>query len=99
MISSPGLLIDKVVEQIAAGKTLCEADYAALSVEDIVDIRALCAAAVLLADDNILGDIDKSSGEVTGVRGTKCGIGKTFTRTARRDEVFEYIKTFTVVGS
>ena len=93
------LLIDKVVEQIAAGKTLCEADYAALSIEDIVDIRALCAAAVLLADDNILGDIDKSSGEVTGVRGTKCGIGKTFTRTARRDEVFEYIKTFTVVGS
>ena len=94
-----GILIDKVVEQIAAGKTLGEADYAALSVEDIVDIRALCAAAVLLADDNILRDIDKTSGKVTRVRGTKCGIGKTFTRTTRRDEVFEYIKTFTVVGS
>ena len=41
--------------------------------------NAVMRAAVGLADDNILADIDHSTGEVTGVGGTKCGIGKAFT--------------------
>ena len=40
---------------------------------------AVMRAAVGLADDNILADIDHSTGEVTGVGCTKCGIGKAFT--------------------
>ena len=37
---------------------------------------ALRGAAVLLADDDVLRDIDHSAGEVAGVGGTQSGIGQ-----------------------
>ena len=55
--------------------------------------------AVFLADDNILRNVNKTSGEVTRVRSTQSGIGKTFTRAAGGDVIFKNIQAFTVVGS
>ena len=56
-----------------------------------------CLAAVCLSNDQLLGYVNHSSGQVTGVGCTKSCIGKTFTRSVRRHEVLQYVKTFTEV--
>ena len=58
---------------------------------------AVMRAAVGLADDNILADIDHSTGKVTGVGCTKCGIGKAFTSASGGDEVLQNAEAFTEV--
>ena len=55
-------------------------------------------AAVCLADDQFLGDIDHSSCQITGVGCTESRIGQTFTRSMSGHEVFQYVQTFTEVG-
>ncbi len=55
-------------------------------------------AAVFLTNDEFLANVNHTSGKVTGVRGTKCGIGKTFTGTVCGNEVFQNVQTFTEVG-
>ena len=47
--------------------------------------------------DDILADIDHTAGKVTGVGGTKCGIGKTLSCTSGGNEVFQNGKAFTEV--
>ena len=54
-------------------------------------------SAVILTDDNILADVDHSTSQITGVSGTKCGIGQAFTCASGRREVFQNGKAFTVV--
>ena len=73
-------------------------DYTA-TIGNIGYFETVVTAAASILNNNFLRYIDKSSCEVTGVSGTKCRIRKTFTRTTRRNEVFKYIKTFTVVGT
>ena len=53
----------------------------------------------MLTDNNVLWYIDKTSCKVTWVGGTKSGIGKTFSGASWRNEVFQNVKTFTVIGS
>ena len=61
-------------------------------------VRDLFAfAAVNFTDDQILGYVYQTSGQVTRVSSTKSRIGQTLTCTMSRDEVLQYIKTFTEV--
>ncbi len=55
-------------------------------------LRTIC-----LTDNLLLGYIDKSSGQITGVRCAQRGIGETFARTVRGDKVFEYVKPLTEI--
>ena len=66
-------------------------------VDDLAHPYALGGAAVGLTDDDILADIDHTAGKVTGVCGTKCGIGKTLSCTSGGDEVLQNGKAFTEV--
>ena len=61
------------------------------------DLSACTLTAVGLTNDHMLWNINKTSGQVTGVSRTKCSIGKTFTSTMCGHEVLKYIKTFTEV--
>ena len=70
-----------------------------VAVVDIINIYTVGAVAIFLTDNNILRNINKAAGQITRVGGTQCGIGKTFTGTAGRNEVFENVKTFTVISS
>ena len=65
---------------------------------DLRDPQAIGSAAVDLADDDVLRNIDHAAGQVTGVGGTQGGIGHALSSTARRDEVFEYGQALTEVG-
>ena len=55
-------------------------------------------AAVLFGDDDIVGDIDETTGEVASVGRFQSGIGETLTGAVGRDEVFEHRKTLLEVG-
>ena len=93
-----------ILKQESAGKSFCKADYLSaaevgIAVINIIDVDAVGAVAILLADDNILRNVDKTAGQITRVSRSERGIGKTFTGAAGGNEVFEYIKTFTVVSS
>ena len=70
-----------------------------VSLADFGNPNARRRAAVVVSDDNVLRNIDKSSCQVTGVCGTERRVRLTFTRTSRRDEVFKNGKTFTEVRS
>src|SRR5690606_12472315 len=55
-------------------------------------------AAVLLANDHVLRDVDQTTGEVTRVRGPQRGVGETLPRAVRGDEVLQYGETLAVAG-
>ena len=74
-------------------------DNVGLACLDVKDLKTLGGSAVLLTDDDLLRNVYKTACEVTGVRGSQRGVGKTLTRTTRGDEVFENVKTLTVVSS
>ena len=55
-------------------------------------------AAVFFGDDDVVGDIDETASEVTGVGGLQGGVGKTLTGTVGGDEVFQHGHAFLEVG-
>ncbi len=59
-----------------------------------IEIGTFRILAVYFANDDILRHIDETTSEVSGCRGTKCGIGISLTRTMVRDEIFEHIESF-----
>ena len=67
-------------------------------VDNFVDPCTLCGITLFLTDNHFLRNIHQTSGQVTGVRGTKCGIGQGLTRRTRSHEVLHDIHTFTEVG-
>lgn len=93
-----GLGIDNIMAGIASDKALCKRlDNIAVFVNDGADNDTGIGTAVGLGDDNILRNIDKTTGKVTGVGGLKSRIRQRLTRAARCDEVLEDIKTLTEV--
>ena len=54
-------------------------------------------AAVLLADDELLGDVDETAGEVAGVGGPQGGVDEALAGARRGDEVLEHRQALTEV--
>src|SRR5256885_1888993 len=59
--------------------------------------RYALALAVLLADDEILRDVDETTRQVPRVRGTESSIDETLAGARRGDEVLEHREAFTEV--
>src|SRR5690606_36804833 len=59
--------------------------------------QAVLGAAVDLGHHQVLGHVDQTTGQVTGVRGFQCGIRQTLTSTVGGDEVLQYVQTFAEV--
>ena len=60
--------------------------------------QAFFSTAILSGNHQILCHVDQSTSQVTGVRCLQGGIGQTLTGTVSRDEVLEYVQTFTEVA-
>ena len=58
---------------------------------------AFQSATIVFSHHQILRDVNQTTSQITGVRCFQCGIRQTFTRTVSRDEVLEYVQTFTEV--
>ncbi len=91
---------------ILAGETACDSVFQAFdgflaihecSYHDTGNF-ASAFATVCFPDGKFLGNVNHTSGQVTGVGGTKSSIGQTLTCTMCGHEVFQYVKTFTEVG-
>src|SRR5690606_17055564 len=59
-------------------------------------LQAAVGAAVLLADDDVLGDVDQTTGEVTRVGGPQGGVRQTLTGTVRGAEVLQHGQALSV---
>ena len=54
--------------------------------------------AVLFRDDAVLGHVDQTAGEVTGVGGLECGVGQTLAGAVGGDEVLQHREALTEIG-
>ena len=54
------------------------------------DFDAIHGAAIVLANDGILGHIDEPAGKVTGIGGFESRVGEALARAVRRDEVLQH---------
>ncbi len=62
------------------------------------DLDAVEGAAVMLGDDGILGNIDQTPGEVSGVGRLERSVGQTLAGTVRGNEVLQHRQAFAKVG-
>ena len=60
--------------------------------------QAALGAAILFAHNHVLGDVHQTTGQVTRLCGTQCGIGQALTRAVLGDEVFQHGQAVAVVG-
>ena len=65
---------------------------------DLGDLDAVGHMAVLLPDDDILGDVHHAAGQVTGVRGTQSRVGQALPGASGGDEVLQSGQALAVVG-
>ena len=90
--------VDDVVDGAATEDALIERCDDVLSLLDLTTDDTAERTAVLLGDDHIGGDIDETTGQVTGVGGLECRIGESLAGTVGGDEVVEYGETLLEVG-
>ena len=62
-------------------------------------IGALEGSAVMLIDDDLLGDVDKLAGEIPRIGRFQGGVGQTFAGAVGRDEVLKHVQAFSQVGN
>ena len=60
-------------------------------------VDAVDRAAIVFADDHVLGNVNQPASEVAGIRGLECGIGQALTSAVGRDEVLQHRESFAEV--
>ncbi len=88
-----GLRVDDVVDGHTAEDALAQGSDDFVVVLDGGADKAAEGAAVLFVDDDVVGHVDETTCEVTGVGSLEGGIGKTLTGTVGRDEVLKHRQT------
>ena len=81
--------------------SLGRTQLARLGIDLELEHRALdvvLGAAVLAADDHVLGDVDQPAGQVARVRGAQRGVGEALAGAVGRDEVLEHGQALHEVG-
>ena len=91
------VLVVEILDEVSAHKALGQRLDNVLAFLDVIDLDTDLGAAVVLTDDNILRNVDQTTGQITRVGGTKGGVGKSLTGAAGGNEVFENVKTLAVV--
>ena len=66
--------------------------------DDRLHDDAFRGAAIVFGDDHVLRHVDQAASQVAGIGRLERGIGQTFTRAVRRDEVLQHVEAFAEVG-
>ena len=90
--------IAHVLDGIAAPDPVAEGIHHGALLSDLRHLNALGGAAVLLPDDDILGHVHQTAGQIAGVRSTEGGIGQALPGASGRDEVLQNGQALTEVG-
>ncbi len=93
-----GLGIDDVVDAHTAYDTFAERGHHFVVGLDLAAYEAAESAAVFLVDDHVVGHVDRTAGEITGVGGLQSGISQTFSGTVGGDEVLKHGEALLKVG-
>ena len=89
-----GLLVHHVAAEHAALDALGQG----FDVGDLLYPDAVGVAAVVLADDDLLGHVHQTAGQVAGVGGTQGGVGQALAGAVGGDEELQNGQAFTEVG-
>ena len=92
-----GIRMSNIADNISSEQTVAERLNNVVALHDIGDPHSLSRSAVLLADDNVLRNVDQTPREVTGVGCLKRRVRKRLARAARRNEIIKYIQTLAEV--
>ena len=92
------LRVGDIVAGIPADEPLAEADDLVFTFINGLNPDAVGGAAILLADDDILGHIHQLAGHVAGIGGLEGGVGQTLAGAVGGDEVFEHREALAEVG-
>src|SRR3954452_9382336 len=65
---------------------------------DTLYVDAVDGSAIVLADDDVLGDVDQAASKVTGVRRLERRVGQSLAGAVGRDEVFQHRQSLAEVG-
>ena len=93
-----GLRVHNVLHGIATLQAFTEGLDDLTVLHDLRNQDAVVSAAVMLADNDLLGYVHQTAGQITGVSGPQCRIGQTLSGASAGDEVFQYGESFTEVG-
>ena len=93
-----GVGVADLVEGGAADDALGEGEFDLVAFDDGLDLDAGHGVAVLLGDDDVLGDVDELAGHVAGVGGLEGGVGEALAGAVGGDEVFEDGEAFAEGG-
>ena len=92
-----GHRIGDILGRDAADDAFAQFDDLVFALVDRLDPDPVDRAAILLEDDDVLGDVDQLARQVAGIGGLQRGIGQPLARAVRRDEVLEHAETFAEV--
>ena len=93
-----GLGVADFVEGGAPDDAFGEGELDLVAFDDGLDLDAGHGVAVLLGDDDVLGDVDELARHVAGVGGLEGGVGEALTGAVGGDEVFEDGEAFAEGG-
>ena len=89
------------LRDISACQSLLQALNGLLPVHESLDLHkrnVLALAAVHFPDNNILGNIHQTSGQITGVSRTQSRVGQTFSGAVGGDKALQYIQSLAEIG-
>ena len=89
-----GFGMNNVFLNCAAEDSVADGNDNVAAVDNRTNNDAALGAAVGLGNDDILRNVDQTTGKVTGVRGFQSRIGQTFTGTVGGIKVFQHRQTF-----
>ena len=92
------VFVAEILHQITANETLLQRLDGLGTRGNLKDLQALGSAAVVLQNDDLLGDIHQTAGQVTGVGGTQSRIRQALPGASGGNEVFENGQAFTIVS-
>src|SRR6266540_3742151 len=87
-----------VIARTAADEPVAQLDDLVLALVDGTDPNAVGGAAILLADNHVLGNVHQFARHVAGVGGLEGGVGQAFAGTVGGDEVLEHREALAKVG-
>ena len=89
--------VDNIFKRCAANDAIAQRLDFLAAFNDRARRNTTQRAAVLFADDDVLGHVNQTPRQVTRVGGFERRIGETFTRAVCRDEVLQHVQAFAEV--
>src|SRR5262249_40659002 len=93
------VIVLDLLERDAADNSIAQRLDNFAGFNDSSHVDAIYRAAIVFANDHVLGNVNQAASQVAGIGGLQRRVGQSLTRAVRRDEVLQYRQPFAEVGS